>query len=196
MEMKLNQEDVRKAKRMLAFVEDGFPKALYRAYNKTADNTKTEMVKFVRDGYNYKATALRKRIKVNKCKSYTNLNASVVSTGGLVHLTDIAGRRFTKKGIVVDVKKTTGRHLIPHAFEWISKYKNKNGVEAEKSIALIRKTVGGKMVSRRPVEALYASHPETIYGTKENWPKIQKIVDVRLKENIEHEVDVVLGGIA
>ena len=52
------------------------------------------------------------------------------------------------------------------------------------------------MVGRDPIKALYASDPEILYNTAENWPEIQSRAQKRLDENFEHEVDVVLKGYA
>lgn len=197
MEIRLDKADLNRAKRMLADCKNGFPKAFYRTLNKTAANTKTDMVTLVRDRYNFKAAAIRKRINVYRCPSYAALRATVRSVGPGIHLTDVAGTRQTKKGVTVDVKKSTGRHLIPHAFI-------APGRTSKKKIVFIRDFVsgtrvvksGGVMAKRYPISPIYASHPEVVYNTDENWPNVQKNADSRLKENFSHEVDVILKGIA
>ena len=52
------------------------------------------------------------------------------------------------------------------------------------------------MVPRQPIDARYASNPEQIYNTPENWAKIEKSAAVRLNNNFAHEVDAVLKGFA
>ena len=219
MEVSLNKSSLSKAKMMLYGAKNGFPKAFSRTLNKTVNNTKTEMVKLVRRDYNYKAAAVRKRITVSKA-TYANLSAAVKSTGDSVHLTDIAGTRQTKKGVSVNVKKSTGIKLIPRAF--IPKDPNPyNKLEAVKiNKRLLKKKIvfrrpgnprgqhetlygrygpqgsGGKLGSRARLDTFLAPHPEIVYNTPENWAELQKAADKKLATNFSHEVDVVLKGIA
>jgi hypothetical protein len=188
MEIRLDKSDLNRAKRMLADCKNGFPKAFSRALNKTTTGTRTDMVDLVRSDYNYKATAIRKRISVQK-STQAVLSAAVRSSGGSVHLTDIATTRQTKKGVTVNVKKSTGRQLIPRAFIRPAK-------RSGKKIVFRRQEQNGRMVGRLPIEARYASHPEIIYNTPENWNKLEKSSGARLNKNFAHEVDVILKGIA
>jgi hypothetical protein len=189
MEVKVNQDDLARMKRDLVWLETGFPKAFKRALDKTATGAKTDMVNDIRSKYNYKATALRKRMTVFKCPSYKTLNAKTRSAGPGIHLTDVTGTRQTKKGVTVNVKKETGRQLIPSAF--ISP-----GSKSKKPIVFIREKVGGRRVARLPISPIYAAHPEVVYNVNENYVEIQKAIDRRLSENMKHETDVVLRGIA
>lgn len=189
MQVNLSRSDVTRARLMLSGVRNGFPKAFYRTLNKTAAGTKTDLVNLVRRDYNYKATVLRKRITVYKCPSYKTLKAETRSVGPGIHLTDIAGTRQTTRGITVDVKKSTGRKLIPRAFIAPGRF-------SRKKIGFIRETEAGRMVPRTPISPLYASHPEVIYNTRENWARIEKQSGKRLDENFSHEVQVILKGIA
>ena len=205
MEVSLNKSSLSKAKLMLYGVKDGFPKAFSRALNKTANNTKTEMVKLVRRDYNYKAAAVRKRITVNKA-TYANLSSSVKSTGDHVHLTDIAGTRQTKKGVSVNVKKSTGIKLIPRAFKAPGQRSGKDIIfrrpgnprgQHEKLYGRYGPPgSGGKIGSRARLDTFSAPHPEIVYNTPENWAQLQKVADQKLSTNFAHEVDVVLKGIA
>ena len=203
MGVSLDKSSLSNAKLMLYGVKNGFPKAFCRALTNTAKNTRTEMIRLVRRDYSHKASAIRKRIKVDKA-TYSKLSASVESTGRSFHLTDIAGTRETNKGVSVNVKKSTGVKLIPRAFE------NKSG---KKAMVLRRAGKprgqheklyrrygppgsGGKAGSRARIDTFYAPHPEVLYNTDENWSKIQKIADGKMATNFAHEVDVVLKGIA
>ena len=189
MDVKISKSDLNRAERMLSGIKSGFPKAFKRTLDKTATGTKTDMVAFVRERYNYKAKALRERITVYKCPSYKHLKSSIRSVGPGVHLTDIAQTRQTGRGVTVNVKKATGRKLIPHAFI-------APGRHSGKKIVFIRETIRGKRVSRYPISPIYASHPEVVYSTDENWPKIERLADARFRNNFDHEVEVVLKGIA
>lgn len=188
MEVYLDKNDLSEAQRMLYGYKNGFPKAMSRALNKTVTGIRTDMVSLLRSRYNIKATALRKRIVIVRA-TYAKLAASATSSGQRIHLTDVAGTRQTKKGVSVDVKKSTGRKLIPSAF--IAR-----GQRSGKLMVFRRAESGGKMVGRTPIEARYASYPEELYNTGENWPDLQKAAQKRLDDNFQHEVDVVLKGFA
>lgn len=189
MEVKVNPDDLARMKADLASLVDGFPKAFKRALDKTATGAKTDMVNDIRAKYNYKATALRARLSVYKCPSYKVLKAKTRSAGPGIHLTDVTGTNQTAKGVTVNVKKSTGRQLIPSAF--ISP-----GRTSTKPIVFIREREGGRRVARLPISPIYAAHPEVVYNVDENYVEIQKAIDARLKTNLEHETDVVLKGIA
>lgn len=189
MEIDVDKDQIRQVQRDLLGLENGFPKAFKRALDNTAKNAVTEMVADIRSKYNYKATALRKRMAVFKCPSYKTLKAKTRSTGPGIHLTDISYTRQTKKGVTVNVKKSTGRLLIPHAF--ISP-----GRSSDKLIVFIREMEGGRRVARLPISPIFAAHPEVVYNVKENYVQIQTAISKRLDENIRHEADVVLRGIA
>ena len=188
MEIRIDKNQLSGVRKMLLELRGQFPRAFSRALNKTVTGTRTDLVGLVRRDYNYKAAAIRKRIALNKA-TFQHLSASVKSSGGGVHLTDIAGTRQTKTGVSVNVKKATGRRLISRAF--IREARNSG-----KTIVFRRQEIGGKMVPRLPLGARYASHPEVIYNTPENWPRIQKQAGERLDKNFDHEVDTVLRGIA
>jgi hypothetical protein len=205
MQVKLDKTSLSQTKLMLDGVKDGFPKVFSRALNKTAANTKTAMVTLVRRDYNYKAAALRKRISINKA-TYANLTASIKSTGTNVHMTDITGTRQTKKGVSVNVKKSTGIKLIPRAFKASGRQSGKDiifrrpgdprGQHAKLYGRYGPPGSGGKTGSRARLDTFSAPHPEIVYNTPENWAKLQKDAGEKLNTNFAHEVDVVLKGIA
>lgn len=204
-QIRLSEADIKAAKRALIFIEDGFPKAYARALNKSATSVRTDMVGLIRKEYNYKATAIRKRIVISRA-SRADLSASLRSSGQYVNLTDIIGTRKTKKGVSVNVKKSTGRKLIPRAFI-------NQGVRSGKPIVLRRPGdprgqreklwarygppgSGGKVGSRARLDYFDAVPVEVIYNTPQNWACIQQKADAHLKKHLGHETDVVLKGIA
>ena len=205
MGVSLDKSSLNRARLMLYGIKSGFPKAFSRALNKTVNNTKTEMVKLVRRDYNYKAAAVRKRITVSKA-TYANLSASVKSTGNNVHMTDIAGTRQTKKGVSVNVKKSTGIKLIPRAFKAPGQrsgrdiiFRRPGNPRGQHETLFGRygpQGSGGKLGSRARLDTFSAPHPEIVYNTPENWAELQKAADKKLATNFSHEVDVVLKGIA
>lgn len=204
-QVRLSESDIKAAKRALIFVEDGFPKAYARALNKSATSVRTDMVGLVRKEYNYKAAAIRKRIEIRRA-TRADLSASLYSSGRHVNLTDIIGTRKTKKGVSVNVKKSTGRKLIPRAFI-------NQGVKSGKRIVLRRPGnprgqrkklwarygppgSGGKVGSMARLDYFEAVPVEIIYNTPQNWARIQKKAGAHIKKHFAHEVDVVLKGIA
>lgn len=186
MEVKVDPQDLSRAKYMLAGITNGLPKAWARALNTATTGVKADMVGLIRDDYNYKVAAVRSRIKIDKAYP-KKLTAAVNSTGKSIHLTDILNTRKTKKGVTVDVKKSTGRKLLTDAFI---------APVNEKMIVFVRKREGGRRVARLPIIALKASHPEVVYNTKENWARLAEYAQKRLDTAFAKEVDVVLRGIA
>lgn len=157
------------------------PAVAVRALNKAMTGVKTDMVKIVRETHNFKAAALRKRLSVSKA-TRKNIQGHVQSKGRPFHLTDLAGTRQTARGVTVDVKKETGRQLIPRAFK-------AHGRHSGKEIVLIRAVQGGQMVPRYPVETRYAPHPEHVYNAPDTWARIEKAAAERLDTNIKREID-------
>lgn len=202
MYLEFKDEEIKRAQKLLKGCKNGFPKALYRALNDTSTSTKEELVKLARERYNYKVAALRNRITIDKCSSYKFLNASTRSVGPQIHLTDILSTRQTKKGVIVNVKKSTGQKLIPHAFIQPKKTsapskdveKQKSSKKKKKRIVYIRETVGGKLVPRYDISPMYASHPEVIYNTPENWAPLSTRVQKAMDKHFEREIDAILRG--
>lgn len=184
----LDQQSVSSAKSALDGIKGGLPRATARALNDTFSGVRTDMVRLIREDYNHKATAVRARISIVKANA-TSLAGLVMSKGRAMHLTDIATTTQTAKGVTVNVKKSTGRKLIPSAFINIGK---KSG----KKIVFLRAQQGDRMVGRYPITAKYAPHPEIIYNTRENWDRLQAQAKVRLDNNFAHEVDAIIKGYA
>jgi hypothetical protein len=198
----LAREDVDAAAAALEGIKNGLPRAYSRALNKTAENTRTAMVAMCRDEYTYKADAVRSRIIINRA-TWSALMASVRSSGKEVNITDFLGTRQIGSGVSVDIKKSTGRKIIPRAF--IRKAK-----VSEKPLALRRPGnprgqhqilysssygppgSGGKVGSQARLDWFAGPHPELIYNTTENWHKLQDDANERLQVNFSEEVDGVL----
>jgi len=181
----IDTADLERARSDLNSLANEMPHVAVRALNKAMTGVKTDIVSIIRDNYNYKATALRKRITITKA-TRTNVRGFVQSKGGPVHLTDITGTRQTKKGISVDVRKDTGRRLIPRAFK-------ASGRHSGKEIVFRREGdppgQTARLVSRYPIRAITTAHPEVLYNAPHNWAKIQSKAAERLDTNIEREID-------
>jgi hypothetical protein len=187
--IRFEKKDLEDVKKLLADVKNGFPKAFSRALNKSATGTRTDMVNLARREYNYRAAYVRDRTSVNKA-TYSRLTASVESVGPGVHLTDMLGTRaLKKKGVSVNVKKSTGKEVLSHAFI-------AHGRNSGKEIVFERALENGTPVGRYDIVALYAPHPELVYNSKDNWAELNAGARKRLDVNLDHEVDVILKGIA
>ena len=185
MATQINVHDLGRVKDDLAELSREMPHVAVRAINKALTGVKTDMKKLVREEYNYKAATLDKRMTATKATK-ANLTGIIVSKGGAVHLTDIAGTRQTKAGVSVDVRKSTGRKVIPRAFI-------ATGRNSGKQIVFRRKGSPpgqhARLVSRHPIEAMYTAHPEVIYNAPHNWARIQVAAADRLDTNIQREID-------
>ena len=178
-------KDLETTKKALEDLASEMPHVAVRAINKSLTGVKTDIKTIIRADYNYKAGALDKRMTATKA-TRAKIEGRIVSKGGAVHLTDIAGTAKGPRGVTVNVKKSTGRKLIPRAFV-------AHGQRSGKKIVFRR--VGSppgqhaKLVGRHPIEAFYTGHPEVIMNTAENWAKIQTAAATRLDTNIEREID-------
>lgn len=175
--------DIDAARETLAGIENGFVRAYARALNTAGDGVRTDMVAMARDAYTFRADAVRSRIQVNRA-TWSNLTASVESRGTGVHLTEFLGTRQISTGLSVDVKRSTGRQYITHAFL--------NTARSGRLLALRRLVIDGRRVARYPIEALYGPHPEVVYNTPENWDTLEDQADERLTAAFTEEVDAVL----
>jgi len=195
------REDVDRATAALAGIENGLPRAYARALNTTAEDTRTAMVAMCRDEYSYKVDAVRSRIIINRA-TWSAMQASVRSSGKEVNITEFLGTRQIGAGVSVDIKKTTGRRVIPRAFL-------ANARSSGKLLALRRPGKphgqyhflygrygppgsGGKVGSQARLDWFAGPHPEVIYNTTENWHKLQDEANERLAVNFAEEVDGVL----
>lgn len=183
--VKVRPFDIENAQAALDGVRNGFPRAYSRALNTASAGTRTDMVAVARDDYRYKAAAVRARIIVKRA-NFSDLNSWVRSRGSGVLLSDFLGTRQIASGLSVDVKASTGRQLIRHAFL--------NQARSTGKIVSMWRSVGldGRRSPRYPVEALYGPHPEVVYNTEENWTKLREQADNRLIVAFSHQVDTVL----
>ena len=193
------QDDLAQAQRDLQRLSYEMPAVAVRAMNKAMTGTKTDMKAVVRADYNYKASTLHKRMSISKANR-ARIQGHVQSKGGPVALTDIAGTRPTKKGVSVNVRKSTGRQLIPRAFIQPGKHSGKlivlrrpgkpRGQHATLWGRYGPEGSGGKPGSKKAtLDAFYGPHPETLYNTPRNWAKIQTKAAERIDTNIEREID-------
>jgi len=176
--------EIVKAHTALSHIENGAPKAIMRALNRTIDGVKTDIVTQVTSTYDIKAGKVRKVIKATHSK--TNLQASVSAKGSKIPLIQF---RVTpnkpgqqKPGVVLRASvKQSGGKPIPGAF--------------------IMRMSGGQVgvalragKQRLPVKELYGpAIPQMI-----DEPVIQKYImdgtNDRFQKRIDHEIAFILGG--
>ncbi len=181
----VDTSELERASRDLDALANEMPWVAVRAINKAMVGVKTDMKGVVRERYNYKASALEKRMSISRA-TRARIEGYIQSKGELVHLTDITGTRQTARGVMVNVRKDTGRQLIPRAF--IS-----HGQHSGKRIVFRRKGSPpgqiARLVPRYPIVAVSTAHPEVIYNAPENWAKIAVKTAERLDTNIARETD-------
>jgi hypothetical protein len=199
--VRLDKADVDAAYTMLEGIKNGFPRAYARALNTTSDGMKTDMVAMARDDYTFKADAVRSRITINRA-TWSELTASVRSTGKEMHLTDFLSTNQTQKGVTVNIKTSTGRQLVPRTFIAAARNSGKKMVLRRPGNPRGQYQVlygrygppgsGGKFLSKATLDVFYGPHPEIVWNAEHNWEKLSDQASERLKVNFAHEVDYVL----
>ena len=211
----VDTEDLERAKRDLKNLADEMPHVAVRALNKAMTGTKTDMKNIVRADYNYKAALLDSRISVWKANR-TNIQGHIQSKGGIVHHSDIATTSQTQRGVVVNIKKSTGRGLIPRTFQAPGRSSSKlitfrrpgnpsgqyvvlHNIKP-KDLNVAGLTGGGygptgtggyedKKGKRSHIAWFAAPHPEHVYNAPHNWAKIADASAKRIDDNIAREID-------
>lgn len=192
--IEIDQAKLEELRHALADIKNGVPKAMSRAINTTVTGVKTDMVFIAREQYNFKAAALRDRIRVYKA-SPQKLSAKVASTGKPIHLTDITGTTWRgpqAAGTTVNVKKATGRKMIKSAWIGTGKHSGKEIVMTRTDEKGLRRRTTPE--GRYPVKALYAPHPEIIYNYEPVWKSIRYLADITLEKRLNHEMDALMKG--
>ena len=196
----VDTSDLQRAQRDLASLANEMPNVAVRALNKAMTGVKTDSKSVIRDAYNIKASTLDKRFYVKRA-TRNDISGYVRSMGYHVGLTsDLSvSTSQIKTGVSVNIKKATGRQLIPRAFI-------QPGRNSGKLIVLRRPGLprgqhenlyarygppgsAGGAGSRATLDAFYGPHPEILYNAPENWAKIQKHAADRIDTNIEREID-------
>ena len=201
------QDDLAQAQKDLQRLSYEMPAVAVRALNKAMAGTKTDMKNVIRAEYNIKAGVIDERMSIRKANR-AQIQGHIQSKGKHIGLTsDLStpakqpgaltakGRKSSAfgagQGVVVNVKKSTGKQVIPRAFI-------RPGRGSGKLIVLRRpgdppgqidNLVGRYARSSPRLDAFYGPHPETLYNAPHNWAKIQSKAAERLDTNIEREID-------
>ncbi len=211
----VSSDDIGEVQRDLDRLANEMPAVAARALNTAMPGVKTDMANIIREDYNYKDRAIKKRISITKANRNA-IRGLVQSKGGPFHLTDIAGTSQTKKGVKVSVRKDTGKLLIPRTFLARStKAGNKKMVmrrpgnprgqyatlwnlvpgrdkrvpSSYPGYGYGPKGSGGKPGSDARIDVFYAPHPEILYNAAHNWAKLSDSAKDRLDKSIAKAVD-------
>lgn len=192
MQIEIDKNTLSQAQKILSDVNKGFRRALSQSLNAATKDVKTKIIDIAISEYNFKKTAISKRISTTTSRVST-LSAGVKSSGRSIHLTDVKSTKQTSTGVSVNVNKATGRKKIPRTFIASGKNSGKKIVMRRpgKPRGQYRKLYGrygppgsgGKLGSRARLDVFYGPHPELIY--KSNWPKIQDIAQKSLDKNLK-----------
>ena len=209
------QDDLAQAQRDLQRLSYEMPAVAVRALNKAMAGTKTDMKNVIRAEYNIKAGVIDERMSIRKANR-AQIQGHIQSKGKHIGLTsDLStaakqpgaltakGRKSSAfgagQGVVVNIKKSTGKQVFPRAFIQPGKHSGKlivlrrpgkpRGQHATLWGRYGPKGSGGKPGSKATLDAFYGPHPETLYNAPHNWAKIQSKAAERLDTNIEREID-------
>lgn len=158
---------------------------MVRTLNDAAKQTKSFLVKKIRERYAIKASYLRERAFSIKKATPSRLYAVLVAKGGkgvsLMHYPV----RQTKKGVSAQVLRGR-RVLIPHAF-----IQHVGG----RPHVFIRKIVGGRRVGRYPVQRLLGPGMTTFIQHPEIWNAAHKKAEEFMIKNLGRRIDWMLAKI-
>lgn len=183
MEIKLSDFDTAELMIAMYGIKDGAKRALYRGFSKGNAAVKSAMVETARAEYNVKLAEARSHIKTRL--SWTPLESSAWSTGQPISLTGFTGTRKTNKGLSVDLKKSTGRKIIPHAFLASMKSGHKGGY--------LRQIKNGKRVGRLPIEERFGPRLENLYAKESVNAVLRQKGWIAVKDEVARQIDVILG---
>ncbi|TVM15062.1 hypothetical protein DPQ33_16370 [Oceanidesulfovibrio indonesiensis] len=175
----------------LSMVPGGMKKAMCRALSRTIKGMRTDAVRQIRKDYNVPAKDVRSKMTVVSPKPADNhprallraegrMSVPLFRYGARPRVPVAAGGRRPRKGVSVQVKKTSGRKVIEGSF--VQRPKNGGGVQIMK-----RETK-----ERDSHQVLYG--PSHLQALKDegNLFELQELAEERLQKNIIHEADFVL----
>lgn len=201
----IRSQDIQTARRSIAELAEEMPHVAVRAINKAMTGTKTDTKAIIRLEYNIKAGALDRRISIRKA-TRSNITGVITSKGPAVLHVDITGTRKGSKGVIVNIKKSTGSQVLPRTFL-------APGIRSGKLIVLRRPGAprgqyatlygrygppgsGGKVGSLATLDSFAGPHPEVLLNAPGNWAKIQVAASNRLDKAIGSEMDAEIRRLA
>ena len=168
------------AQAMLSGIKNGFPKAVSRAINRTAATKNVQASKLIKKEYTIKGGT-----KGTVTKATTSMLAGNINFKGRPRLLRNFSMGITKKGITARVKRSSGRRLIPRTFIRPLVGSNVPGVLQRK-----------KGAARYPIEVLHGPSLPQMAGNVNVQPEVEKFIQEKMDERLNHEVDALLKGYA
>ena len=175
-----DKKQMEMAQAMLSGIKNGMPKAVSRAINRTATTTNVQASKLIKKEYTIKNGTKGKVTRASTSRLAGNINFK-----GRPRLLRNFSMGITKKGITARVKKSSGRRLIPRTFIRPLKNSNVPGVLQRK-----------KGAARYPVKVLHGPSLPQMAGNVNVQPEVEKFIQQKMDERLNHEVDALLKGFA
>lgn len=168
------------AQAMLSGIKNGMPKAVSRAINRTATATNVQASILIKKEY-----TIKNGTKGKVTRATTSRLAGNVNFKGRPRLLHNFSMGITKKGITARIKKSSRRRLIPRTFIRPLKNSNVPGVFQRK-----------KGAARYPVKVLHGPSLPQMAGNVNVQPEVEKFIQQKMDERLNHEVDALLKGYA
>lgn len=170
------------AQAMLSEIKNGFPKAVSRAINRTATNINVQASKLIKKEY-----TIKNKTKGVVTRATTSRLAGNINYRGRPRLLRQANFSvgMTKNGISAKVERSSGRKVIPRTFIRALRTSAAPGVMQRK-----------KGVPRYPVKVLYGPSLPQMAGNVNVQPEVEKFIQKKMDERLNHEVDALLKGYA
>ena len=198
----LDRSDWLDLQRSLRSIQNGAPRALKSAVNRTLNGVKTDMARETQQRLALKQKRIKKDIKITKRANMRDFSGRVSSKGQPVSLYSF-GAKQKKRGVSVKVLKSEGRKTIRGAFIAPGKHGNtmvfwrkKSGAGADQ-IGTKRKKpwmVYAQLPERYryPVEALHGPRIQDITARPEVMQAVQDKATVRLRKELASQTDRLL----
>lgn len=174
---------------VLSLVPGGMQKATCRALSKTIKGMRTDVVRKIREDYNVPAKDVRSKMTIVNprpadrypralLRAEGRMSVPLVRYGARPRVPVAAGGRRPKKGVSVQVKKTSGRKIVDGSF-----------VQASGDGVQLYKRVGS---GQYPLRVLFG--PSHLQALKDegNQFELQELAEERLQKNVIHEAEYVL----
>jgi len=185
--LEMDKSDIAKVKFMLGALSKAGDRVIQQSVNKTLTGVRTDATNEVSKVITPTKTSIRKTMTVYKMIARDG-NAFVKCTGGPLNLINFKARQ-TQKGVTVQVLKSGGRKLIPHAY--IATMKNGN------KLVMWRKYDGPRVKWRKnfpysklpkkyrlPVKALTSMAIPDVMKHGPTMAEILRLGGIRLKKNL------------
>ena len=169
------------AQAMLSGIKNGMPKAVSRAINRTATTTNVQASKLIKKEYTIKKPTVQNAIREYKSTPQV-LHGRLGFKGRPKQLRNFAIKK-TKKRVFANVKRSTGyKKLTRRAF-----------LQTINNGPAILRRLGE---SRYPVDVLHGPSVPQLAGSVNVGSQIQKDLEKKLAERIDHETNAILKGYA